>query len=63
VVTKTIPRVADWDKLYAFVKKTGSFDLLQRRLTDSAIQERWEAGKSVPGVETFNAVSVSINKV
>lgn len=63
VVSKTVPRVADWDKLYKFIKKTGSFDLLQRRLTDTAIQERWEAGKAVPGVETFNAVTVSLNKV
>lgn len=63
VITKIIPRVADWDKLYAHVKKTGAFELFQRRLSDSAVQERWEAGKQVPGVETFNAVSVSINKV
>lgn len=63
IVTKQIPQVKDWDAFYKYVKKTSSFDLLQRRLTDSAIKERWEAGKEVPGVEHFNAVSVSINKV
>lgn len=63
VVTKQVPQVEDYDKFYAYVKKTNSFDLLQKRLADSAIKERWEAGKEVPGVKAFNAVSVSINKV
>jgi hypothetical protein len=63
VVSKQVPQVKDWDAFYKHVKKSGDFDLLQRRLTDSAIKERWEAGKEVPGVEHFNAISVSINKV
>ncbi len=63
VVTKQVPQVKDWDAFYKYVKKTGSFDLMQKRLTDAAIKERWEAGKEVPGVEHFNTVSVSINKV
>lgn len=63
VITKQVPQVKDWDAFYKYVKKTGQFDLMQRRLTDAAIKERWEAGKEIPGVEHFNAVSVSINKV
>lgn len=63
VVTKQVPQVKDWDAFYKYIKKTGSFDLMQKRLTDAAIKERWEAGKEVPGVEHFNSVSVSINKV
>ena len=63
VVTKQVPQVKDWDAFYKYVKKTGSFDLMQKRLTDAAIKERWEAGKEVPGIEHFNVVSVSINKV
>lgn len=63
VITKQIPQVKDWDAFYKYVKKTGSFDLMQKRLTDTAIKERWEAGKEIPGVEHFNIVSVSINKV
>jgi hypothetical protein len=63
VVTKQIPQVQDWDAFYKYVKKTGSFDLMQKRLTDAAIKERWEAGKEIPGVGHFNAVSVSINRI
>lgn len=63
VVSREIPQVKDWDKFYKYVKKTGYFDLLQRRLTDAAIKERWECGEEVPGVEHFKVTSVSINKV
>lgn len=63
VVTKQVPQVKDWDVFYKYVKKTGAFDMMQKRLSDAAIKERWENGKEVPGVEHFNVVSVSINKV
>lgn len=63
IVTKVIAQVKDWDKLYAYIKKNNAFEFLQRRLTDTAIKERWDNGKEVPGVEPFNAVTVSINKV
>ena len=63
VVTKQIPQVKDWDTFYKHIKKTGDFDLLQRRLTDTAIKDRWENGKKIPGVESFNAVTVSLNKL
>lgn len=63
VVTKKVPQVKDWDIFYKHIKKTGSFDLMSKRLSDSAIKERWELGEVIPGVESFNAVTVSINKV
>lgn len=63
VVTKEVPQVKDWDLFYKYIKKTGQFDLMQRRLTDGAIKERWENGKEVPGVEHFQAVTISMNKV
>lgn len=63
VVTKQVPQVKDWKKFYAFIKKTGAFELLQRRLTDKAVAERWEVGKAVPGVEPFGVVTISLNKL
>lgn len=62
VYTDVIPRAADWDKVWAYIKKTGSFDLLQRRLNDAAVKERWEDKKQIPGVESFNVVKVSLTK-
>ena len=63
IETKTVPTVEDWDAFYAYVAKTKSFDLLQRRLGEGAIKERWDAGKAVPGVGKFKAVTISLNKI
>lgn len=63
VVLKVKPTVEDWPALYAYVKKTGNFDMLQRRLSDTAVKERWEDGKEVPGVGKFQYADVSVNKV
>ena len=63
VVTKQVPQVKDWEKFYAYVKKNNAFDLMQRRLSDSAVQERWESRKTVPGVEPFTVVTLSVVKV
>lgn len=63
VTVKELPRVEDWDKLYAYIKKNSAFEMLQRRLSNAAVEERWENGKQVPGVGKFNAVSISLNKV
>jgi hypothetical protein len=63
VITKVVPRVEDWTKFYAYIAKTKRFDLMQRRVTDTAVQEMWDSKKQVPGVVPFQAVSVSLTKV
>ena len=63
IKTKRVPQVDDWEALYKHVRKTGDFEILQRRLAADAIAERWEAGKKVPGVGAFNAVTVSVTKL
>lgn len=63
VVTKVVPQIKNWDEFTNYVQATSQFDLMQHRLTASAIEERWENGVDIPGVERFNVVSVSINKV
>lgn len=62
VVTKEIPVVEDWDKFYAFVRKSKRTDLLQKRLAEGAIQEILDAGKKVDGIGTFNKVTLSLTK-
>lgn len=62
VYTDPVPRIEDPTKLYAYIKRTGSFDLLQKRLNEAAVKERWEDKKKIPGVATFNVVKVSLTK-
>jgi len=63
IIRETIPVVEDWDALYAHVKKTSGFDLLNRALNRVAVKERFDAGKVVPGVGTFQAKKLSVTKV
>ena len=64
VVVKQKPQIKDFDKLSAWVKKTGRFDVFQRRLNEQAIMDTLAQprNKGVPGVELFNAVTVSLTK-
>lgn len=63
VITKEVPVVDDWDKFHAYIKRTGNFTLMQKRASDGALKELVEAGKKIPGVGTFDAVTLSITKV
>lgn len=60
---KVMPTVEDWTIFYDHVRKTKSFHLLQRRLSEKAVSEQWEAGKKVPGVGEFQVISVSVTKL
>lgn len=62
IVTSRVPSIKDWDALTRYVKRTGAFELLSRRLSREAVQERWDAKKEVPGVEGFTVKKVSLTK-
>lgn len=63
-VTKTtVPTVEDWSKFYEHIRKTKSFDLLNRAVNRAAVTERWDAKKQVPGVGKFDAKKVSVTKL
>lgn len=59
--SKTVPRVTDWPAVYAYVRGTGEFDLLHRRLNETAVRARWDSTVDIPGVEPtiVNDLSVS----
>jgi len=63
IVVKTVPQAEDWTLIQEYVRKNKAFDLLQRRLNNKAVLERWADHKSIPGVVAFNEVSVSCVKV
>lgn len=63
VVKKQKPQVADWDALYTYVRRRGAWDLLQRRLSETAVKARWEEGQTIPGVEVFSVKDLSIHKL
>ena len=63
---KTVWQVGDWGKFQKYIQKTGEFELLGRAVSQTALQERFEAAKNkmkVPGVVPFEAIKVSCTKV
>jgi hypothetical protein len=60
---KETPKVADWPTFWAFIKRTGRFDLLQKRLSDKAVMDMVEADEMPDGIETILVPDVSVTKV
>lgn len=60
---KYVPQVADWSKLQAYIAETKDFSLLQKRMSDAAVRERWEDGVILPGVEKFPVYSLSYSRI
>lgn len=58
----TMPSVKDWDALYGYIHRHKAYYLLERRVGVTAFRELLEAGKNVPGVETFTKIKVNLVK-
>lgn len=56
------PKAEDWPKVYAYIQETGEFDLLQRRLNNAAVKERWELKVKIPGVVSIPTETLSDTK-
>lgn len=63
LINKEIPQIEDRAALQAYIKKTGDFDVLAKSLDASAVVERWEAGKAIPGVVRGTALTLSVTKI
>jgi len=44
------PVAEDWSAIHQFIKDNDAIDLVHRRLTESAVQLRWDDGVVIPGV-------------
>jgi hypothetical protein len=57
---RAVGHVKDWDAFYAYIKRTGEFDLLQRRVASTAMAARWADGCEVDGVECITLDDLSV---
>ena len=62
IKVSNIPLVEDWDALQEYIKKTGEFDLLQKRISVTAWRARFEEGVEVPGVSKVEDVDISLTR-
>ena len=57
-----VPTPKDWPAIWEFVEENNAWDLLQKRLSGKAVQERWDQEIVIPGIDTFTKVSLSLTK-
>lgn len=58
-----VPSVEDKEALLKYIKETGHLDLLQFRLANGAVKERWENEVDVPGVSEVEIYDLFDRKV
>lgn len=63
IIRKDVPTPKDWPKIYTYIAKNKAWELLQKRLSSTAVKERWNAGKSIPGIDKFQVLSLSTTKL
>ena len=60
-----VGKVEDWDAFYKYIKRTGAFELLERRVAQKPLRERLEDTKSAPKgvvIESFVKVSLTAKR-
>ena len=60
---KSKPNAQDWGEIYGYILETREFDILHRRLTETAIKARWEDGLNIPGVTEIEVLDLSLSHV
>lgn len=67
IKSETKPQVDEakggWPAVWAFIKKTDRFDIIQKRLGEKAIADMWENGEEIPGVAKVHVPKLSITKI
>jgi len=56
------PNAEDWLQIWEHIKATGDFELLHKRLTVTAVKERWDDGVEVPGVGRVPKYTLTVSK-
>lgn len=49
-----------WQRIYARIQRTGEFDLLHRRLSSTAVRERFKAGDPIDGIEQIEVPELDL---
>jgi len=60
--TKVVYSPVDWSALYAFIRSTDAFDLLNRALNQAAVRHRIDDGIAVPGISNVDVINLSMRK-
>jgi hypothetical protein len=56
------PVATNWPEVWDYIRQTGEFDLLHKRLANIAVKARWEEGKEIPGVTSTTVFKLTVSK-
>ena len=56
------PVPTDWPALYDYIKATGSFEFLHKRIATLAIKEHVETGEEIPGIGFTTVYKLTVSK-
>jgi len=60
---KDVPKCDDWTQLHNYVIANNAPELLQKRLTESAVMERINAGEHIPGISLDTKAVYTVKEV
>ena len=59
---RDIAEMYDSAAFFEYVRKNNAFDLVHQRVTMEAARERWNAGKTIPGIRPGKVPTLSVTK-
>lgn len=62
ITTSKEARMLDWNEFWQWAVEHDARDVIQKRVSITAIRERWEAGVEVPGLEAVEVADLSLTK-
>lgn len=62
VAEQTVPAVKDWEAVYAYVERTGRFQLFERRMSSAAFRELLALEGAIPGTEPFTKRTINMQR-
>lgn len=62
IKVSNVPLVENWDTFHEYIKNTGEFDLLQKRISVTAWRARFDDNVTIPGVSAVEDVDISLTK-
>lgn len=57
------PVAENWNELWQYIKENDAWELLHKRITTTAVRERWNDGIAVPGVGKSTVYKLSVSKI
>ena len=60
---EVVPTVEDWDQFFEYLKETGQFELMQKRMAATAYRELIAMGVDIPGVKSTELTRINFRSL